>query len=257
MLESKKGLSNASLLLNFNYVAILAISFLLYIYLLSLLFSTFDIMRVLDQFQVVGFYPIFFDAILFFYILFLIRLYFKHKLPKRIISLHFTSKTFTKIISVNIIYLILIGFFVPNFNPIAIIQVLQGNVPFFAWLTIISLIIEIVALQLNRTKKQINIPSLLLTINFYVISIFFLYAYFLQNRYITNFSYFFPLLLIFNIQTITFDYLKIIMSKEEFSAFIKSNIVPSRILIEADVFTMKQNISKPWKKVPRQEISLM
>ena len=27
------------------------------------------------------------------------------------------------------------------------------------------------------------------------------------------------------------------MSKEEFSAFIKSNIVPSRILIEADVFT--------------------
>ena len=234
-----------------DYLAILAWNLILYLVLLDILFSSLSIELVFVQFQVVGFYPLLFDILLFFYILYLVRLYFKRTRIKKLIAIHFTPGSFRNIIIVNIIYLLAIGYFVPNFNPIAIIQITQGTVPLFTWIVLSSLIIQIVAFRINQVRKKISGPSLLLTLNFYLIFAFFLYSLIFGLQGIDNYSFFSPLMLFLNIQTITYDYAKTIMNSDEFTEFIENKNVPSRILTEAKIFDTEEDYKEGMAKGAR------
>ena len=247
MLESNNEPPRLYFWKNINYLAVLSCNIILYFVLLSALVPTPDIgniplsiMKILDRAQVIGFYPIFFDALLFFYVIIILRWSYKKGFFKRMISLHFSSSTFSKILIANIIYLLLLGFFVQNFNPIGIINIFQGSVHFFTWLVFLSLIIQIIAFRINQLKRDISLITLLLTFNFYLVFAFLIYALFISSQDINNFSYFFPFLVFVNIQTLVYDYAKSIMTKSEFTSFINHTIIPVNILIESGIFADEQ-----------------
>lgn len=223
---------------NIDYLAILICNSLIFLVLTADLFDSSNPILVMVQAQNIGFYPIFFDALTFGYVLFLIYLFFRPYFYDKMIASHFNTRFYKIIISINLIFLILLGFFVPNFNPIALFFVSNQSIPLFSWLVAISLILNVLALIFTIKLKKLPFSGYPLTANFYIIFAFFLYALPIRNIYLPNFSYFFLLFIMINFQTLIFDRAKVIMTKEEFRDFISDNtIIPMRILILGGVFT--------------------
>ena len=240
----------------FNNVFIWLACLALFYYNILPLVDASSITNLLTVMETFEFIPLLMDFFLFVYLIELLHfLWNKNRLTK-ILAKYYTYNFLKNSTYFLAIFIAMIGFFIPVYNPFYILNQPPSSDQIFSLITIISFMFLVIVIILARNKSSFTTIIFSLNLIFLIISILTIYSLFITPVDSYYSAYMIPVIIYLSIQTMLYLYAKKLMNQSEFFNFVSSHTVPMKVLITAKVFDSENEYKEAMAKGAKNKFQL-